>query len=344
MRGFSIVVACLVSFGWDQIFAARGPIQEAFQNGLAAQYRPEDCVWRREYEHRCPDPDIHVYLHKLGKERIELQQGSEESRDWLNNVNFDPGLDNVFLIHGFNGGDGVMPTAVLRDAYVRNGSYNVFAVDWGAMVKSPCYPAAVANIRFVGSCLAKVLTNLRDLGMSVPRTSCVGHSLGAHLCGVIANYLPFRWERIFGLDPARPLISPSRLNRLDITDAKFVCAVRTNTGYYGDSLPVGHVDMCANGGKAQPSCSSAGRPELCSHNWSLCFMADSLDGRSELYTEPCSARCPPLRRIGPRGKNSLVIGHNMPDKTRGTYCVSTDDFPYCPKSDNDRGDERCCHL
>ncbi|XP_046744912.1 phospholipase A1-like [Diprion similis] len=344
MRGFSTVLVWVISFACEQIFAARGPIQDAIQSGLAAQYRPENCVWRREFEHRCPDPDIKVYLHKFEKERIELRQGIAGSHEWLNNDIFDPGLDNVFLIHGYNGGDGVMPMAVLRDAYIRNGSYNVFAVDWGAMVKSPCYPAAVANLRFVGNCLAQVLRNLRDLGMSVPRTTCVGHSLGAHLCGVIANYLPFRWERIVGLDPAKPLIPPSRLNRLDMTDGNFVQMVYTNAGYFGVTSWEGHAGLCANGGKAQPSCEGAERPDLCSHNWSLCYMADSIDSLSQLYSEPCSGRCPPSRRIGPRGSNSLVIGHHTPETTRGTFCVTTDDFPYCPKSDNDRGDKRCCQL
>ena len=123
--------------------------------------------------------------------------------------------------------------AVLRDAYLRNGSYNVFLVDWGALCAAPCYPAAVSNMRPVARCLAAILTNLRNNGLQMDRTSCVGHSLGAHICGLVANYLLFRMGKIIALDPARPLIRPGLVNRLDSGDADFVEVIHTNAGYYG---------------------------------------------------------------------------------------------------------------
>lgn len=126
-----------------------------------------------------------------------------------------------------------MPISVLRDAYLRNGSYNVFLVDWGPLSAAPCYPAAVSNLRPVARCLAKTLTTLRNLGLPISRTTCVGHSLGAHLCGIMANFLLFRMHRIVGLDPARPLVRPGLVNRLDSGDADFVQVIHTNAGYYG---------------------------------------------------------------------------------------------------------------
>lgn len=90
--------------------------------------------------------------------------------------------------------------------------------------------------------------------MLVARTTCVGHSLGAHLCGLMSNYLDFRIERIIGLDPARPLIKPGNVNRLDSGDAKAVQVIHTNAGHYGESGKLGHVDFCMNGGRKQPYC------------------------------------------------------------------------------------------
>lgn len=89
----------------------------------------------------------------------------------------------------------MLPIAILRDAYLKNGSYNVFLVDWSVLSARPCYPAAVANMRPVARCLAGTLTHLRNLGLPITRTTCVGHSLGAHVCGVMANYLLFRMHR-----------------------------------------------------------------------------------------------------------------------------------------------------
>lgn len=160
-------------------------------------------------------------------------------------------------------------------AYVNHGSYNVFMVDWGVLCRAPCYVAAVHNLKPVAKCLALDFSFLRNSGMPVHRTTCVGHSLGAHICGLMSNYLDFRIERIIGehmilhhtylsivlifrlfegLDPARPLIKPGIANRLDSGDAKSVQVMHTNAGYYGESGRVGHVDFCVNGGKRQPYC------------------------------------------------------------------------------------------
>lgn len=46
--------------------------------------------------------------------------------------------------------------------------------------------------------MAEYFKFLRKSGMQMTRTTCVGHSLGAHLCGLLANYLDFRIERIIG--------------------------------------------------------------------------------------------------------------------------------------------------
>lgn len=141
-------------------------------------------------------------------------------------------------------------------------------VDWGALCQPPCYVAAVHNLKPVAKCLSFNFAFLRNSGMPVQRTMCVGHSLGAHICGLMSNYLDFRIERIIGkcfflkyelfplfsapsflhfflmqlaLDPARPLIAPGIGNRLDIGDAKSVQVMHTNAGYYGEGGRVGNL-------------------------------------------------------------------------------------------------------
>lgn len=335
-----LVLTCLqYDLGQNLISAARGPIQDAIQSGAAAEYNRDECPFRREFDSRCPDPDINVYLYKFGKERLKLENSP---RNWIDNDLYDPQNDNVILIHGYNGGDGALPVVILRDTYLKNGSYNVFMVDWGALGAAPCYPAAVANLRFVGNCIASTIRTLKDLGMSIPRTTCIGHSLGAHLCGIMSNYLPFRLPRIIGMDPAKPLVRPGKAHRLDSGDADFVQVLHTNAGYFGDNVREGHVDFCANGGKDQPFCEYADKDKLCSHNWSICYVADSIDGKSDIFAEPCSGRCPPSRRIGPRSSDAMVIGQHTPAYIKGSFCVTAIVEPYCPKSDGDRGDKRCC--
>jgi len=83
-------------------------------------------------------------------------------------------------------------------AYLNDGKYNVFMVDWGGLAAIPCYAAAVHNLKPVAKCTAVMLTHLRRAGLDVDQLTCVGHSLGAHVCGIMANYLPFRMYRIIG--------------------------------------------------------------------------------------------------------------------------------------------------
>lgn len=249
--------------------------------------------------------------------------------------------NSVFLLS--SGGDDTLPISVLRDAYIRNGSYNVFLVDWGALCASPCYPAAVSNLRPVARCLAASLTTLRNLGLPISRTTCVGHSLGAHICGIMANFLLFRMHRIIGLDPARPLVRPGYVNRLDSGDADFVQVIHTNAGYYGEGGRMGHVDFCVNGGKVQPFCENKPNYQLCSHVWVVCYMAESIDnGGQNSMAEPCTRRCPSGPRIALRAGEYVTMGQHTPVGTRGSFCFTSKYPPYCPKYRNGRGDERCC--
>lgn len=149
-----------------------------------------------------------------------------EQKDFLRNTDWDPTKQNIVFIHGYAGGDGIFPAVILRDgdestllcayytaiifcyysnyliffilAYIKNGSYNVFVVDWGPLAKTPCYPAAVHNIKTVAQCTAHLFNFIRDMGVPSFKITCVGHSLGAHTCGLISNHLLFRMHRIIG--------------------------------------------------------------------------------------------------------------------------------------------------
>lgn len=71
-------------------------------------------------------------------------------------------------------------------------------VDWGLLCKPPCYVAAVHNLRSVARCTGAMVGRLLGQGLPMATLTCVGHSLGAHICGIMANYLPFRISRIIG--------------------------------------------------------------------------------------------------------------------------------------------------
>lgn len=102
----------------------------------------------------------------------------------------------------------------------------------------------------------KVYAFLTQIGHKHTQITCVGHSLGAHICGMVSTHLTRRQHRIIGLDPAKPIIEfhAPKSFRLTRDDAEFVQIIHTNAGTLGQLSFTGKLDLCINGGKVQPFC------------------------------------------------------------------------------------------
>lgn len=71
-----------------------------------------DCVFRPSTARNlCPDPDIKYFLYADGvKQEVDYTQ-----TDWLRQSIWNSTKEDVFLIHGYAGGDDDLPMVVLRD-------------------------------------------------------------------------------------------------------------------------------------------------------------------------------------------------------------------------------------
>jgi Lipase len=84
-------------------------------------------------------------------------------------------------------------------AYIMTDKYNVINADWEVLARWPCYFQAVNNLKPVAKCTAHFLVNLEKiLGVQYEKITCVGFSLGAHVCGLIQNYVADKMEKIIG--------------------------------------------------------------------------------------------------------------------------------------------------
>lgn len=111
---------------------------------------------------------------------------------------------------------------------------------------------------------------------------------------------------------------------------------------------------------------------LCSHIWSVCYLAQSLFDDMQMHAEPCTRRCPAGLVVSRRARhqlkhtigNAIPIGHTTPMKyvsinylfylhifvllifcnlsAAGSYCFRDGVAPFCPSSTNSFGDLRCC--
>ncbi|XP_067009759.1 lipase member H-A-like [Anabrus simplex] len=290
------------------------------------------CVLKRTT--MCPDPDIKFFLYtsdsRPGKQ-VDLRSHSS-----LRYAGWDPGKKNVIVIHGFNGTESKTPMSFIRQGYTSRGDYNVFTVDWEPLTKFPCYLSALSNTRLVAQCSAQLYSHLTEHGALAKNTHCVGHSLGAHICGMMSNHLSSKQYKIIGLDPARPLIDrySSSEFRLTRDDAHFVQVIHTNAGALGEEAQVGHVDFCVNGGSYQPGCTGHRlRQARCSHFQSACYFAATISEERQHLGIPCSTSCPKRgRSLGLRPGPSVPMGEDTPDNASGTYCVTIRRSMDCPFS------------
>lgn len=143
-------------------------------------------------------------------------------------------------------------------AYLRRGNYNFIAINWLAGARTLNYFKARRRVHLVGVATARFVDYLVSLGLRLDDLIMIGHSLGAHVCGVAAKHFKHgKPAAIIGLDPAFPLFRLLELShRLHFDDAKYVEIIHTNGGYLGIRHPIGHADFYPNFGCKQPSCSS----------------------------------------------------------------------------------------
>lgn len=81
-------------------------------------------------------------------------------------------------------------------AYAVHGGYNLFLVDYSKLSLPPCIVSNVNNVRYISRCVSDYLNQLRNDGVSFE--TCIGHSLGAIICGLMKNYLQFELNKIIG--------------------------------------------------------------------------------------------------------------------------------------------------
>ncbi|GIY49900.1 pancreatic triacylglycerol lipase [Caerostris darwini] len=244
----------------------------------------------------------------------------EPTTEEFNRCEFDSSSPTIFLIHGYN--MLFFPGFLfgqIKDELLKADSFNVIIVDW-TLYGRPPYPLAVTNLLLVGEKIAEFIKFLLNYsGMSPRSIYLIGHSLGAHLAGIVGKRIP-NMGRITGLDPAGPDFDlPNPLNKLTSTDAELVDVI--NTSYYllglglGLYQSIGRINFYPNGGIFQPHCRigrnftrQTGRIlniktpldlALCNHEISLVyylnsinnckFLAKECDNYLAYYSKSCSS-------------------------------------------------------
>ena len=127
---------------------------------------------------------------------------------------FDQARKTVLLVHGYNDNGKKGSLQKIKDEMLRNNDVNFISVDWKKGAALPNYNKAVSNTRVTARGIANFLNSSK---IDQTQVHCIGHSLGAHVCGFAGKIVKFK--RITGLDPAGPQFSETK-DRLDMSDAE----------------------------------------------------------------------------------------------------------------------------
>lgn len=215
-----------------------------------------------EKPYRCPHQKISFYLYTKRTETYPefIDVLDDEA---LYYTHFNPAYPSKIIIHGFGGGRNLSPSPNLRKAYFTIGNYNIFIVDYGTAVKEPCVSQMDWAPRFASLCISQLIKYLarHPRGVQPNKLHLIGYSVGAHIAGLIANYLSEKdgkIERITALDPTIFYFAGLNNSRdLDSSDAHFVDVLHTGAGVLGQWHSSGHADFYVNGGSRQPGCFSS---------------------------------------------------------------------------------------
>lgn len=109
----------------------------------------------------------------------------------LYNTQFNRQYPTKIVIHGFGGGRNLAPSTDMRDAYFSIGNYNIIIVDYGTLVREPCLKQMEWAPRFCAKCVAQLINYLsrHQRGLKADYLHLIGYSVGAHIAGLVANYL-----------------------------------------------------------------------------------------------------------------------------------------------------------
>lgn len=174
----------------------------------------------------------------------------------------------VVYVHGFVKDENAIAEFGIN--YLRARDVHLVCINWLAGLNTMSVDTRKRRVLQVGEYLEYLIYLIIKQDKHTGRDIvCIGHGLGAHICGIAGErlrnppkqlfYNPMRRSYqlgvIIGLDPDKNVHESFPIeHRIDLTDAKMVIVIHSATGYYGVEEAIGSFDVYVNGGSEQPGC------------------------------------------------------------------------------------------
>uniref|UniRef100_A0A6G1SI18 Lipase member H n=1 Tax=Aceria tosichella TaxID=561515 RepID=A0A6G1SI18_9ACAR len=249
-------------------------------------------------------PTLFIFKSQLERDRaFRIYADDDITYDMLEEAQLDPDQATIILVHGWLGGlknefwlseaknvalgtsDELGLNRLELDPHM--GEYesqqhqetyrpNVIVVDWSEFAQGSLY-TATANSYKVARRLGRLLEQLARVGQLKPEyMHCLGHSIGAHICGQAARLAfpvqpqptsssyelasRYRFGRITALDPGGfcyelGIRNETKFPGLRPSDALLVDAYYSNRSPFGNMYQVAQYNVRLNNGFFQRPCS-----------------------------------------------------------------------------------------
>ncbi|XP_074026065.1 phospholipase A1 member A [Leptinotarsa decemlineata] len=332
-RESAVFICCyLVLITFTGIYAQKSKGRQKAES-ISDLFNTSSCIPK---PYRCPHRQIQFFLYtRRTQENPELIDTTKEES--LFNSQFNRAYPTKIVIHGFGGGRMYAPSTDMRDAYFYRGNYNIFIVDYGTLVKEPCLKQMEWAPRFCAKCVAQLIRYLthHPRGLRADDLHVIGYSVGAHIGGLVANYLDpvkdGKLGRITGLDPTIFFYMGQNSSKdLDSSDAHFVDILHTGAGILGQWGPNGHADFYINGGSSQPGCSSDTifQTLACDHTKVTPYFIESIVTTNGFWAYPCPTLLSfMIGWCSPQDNEYVLMGEHVSHRARGVYYVKTKPNP-----------------
>lgn len=104
----------------------------------------------------------------------------------LKHKKFQLNRKTVFYIHGWAESFESEYVYLVTRAYIERNDHNIVIVDWGHYSVGGYFSTIPKNTK-IAKLIGKNLADLFKSGLNIQKFHCVGHSFGAHICGIMSR-------------------------------------------------------------------------------------------------------------------------------------------------------------
>lgn len=217
----------------------------------------------------------------------------------------------------------------------RRRDFNIILVDFAKDIQH-LYHAVRHHVNIHGYFVAKIIKSLVASGIKASSISLIGHSVGANVAALSADYYNEYIQDVNGLkigqliaiDPAIMCNSSDFHVRPNITQRVIVLHGEGNV--FGVREPCGNIDIYPNGigyfprRKNQPGCDTA----LCSHLYPFIIFMESMIEGVKIPAVQCDSWLN-FRQQQCNYNDIVTIGVSYPETANGVYfCITQKSPPY----------------